>query len=242
VFFPAKGGVSDDPKRGWRGVDRIVGTVREVWDRPLALVADPRVGGEVSAVLAAAEACVEALGPAGGEAEGGADTGGLNGAVAASFRSFSLDGPEGAVYAWNRRVEQYNNGLGTEVGADVRELARILNDYREMMGLRRCFIDPRLCRSSRKHAAACSAAGKTGSAGKDGTPESRAEAEGFLGAVGAWAAQEPGSPRDLWEQVWYRSGGAHRSVLKRTWNSLGFGREAGTSILTFGNTIPPEGL
>jgi hypothetical protein len=62
------------------------------------------------------------------------------------------------------------------------------------------------------------------------------------GSAAASRSGRPSSPRDLRETVWYRSGDAHRSALKETWNCIGFGRDGRAAVLTFGNAIPPEGL
>lgn len=154
--------------------------------------------------------------------------------------SFALDAKEAQRYAWNRRVEKYNAELrDPRVGADEKGHAKALNDYREMMGRRRLFLDPRLCVAAKKHSAVQNEAQRIWHVGPDGDPQSRARAEGFPSGVGENVAIGYGTPDDIWWRGWYRASDHHRNGLSEAWTCLGYGYEGNVGTENFGNIPPP---
>ncbi len=110
----------------------------------------------------------------------------------------------------------------------------LVNDYREMMGLRRLFIDPRLCRAAKKHSAEQDKVRSIWHEGTDGTPGSRAAAEGYSATVGENVAQGYANPKDIWERGWCRSSGHHRNALIEHYTCIGYGYVGDTGTQMFG--------
>ncbi len=78
-------------------------------------------------------------------------------------------------------------------------------------------------RTSRPHSAACNAAGRIWHNGPDGTPQSRAQAEGFAGGVAENVAIGYGNPRDIWTRGWYRASDHHRNAVGAGHTCIGYG-------------------
>ena len=160
-----------------------------------------------------------------------------------SVKSYSLNAADRQDYEWNRRVDRYNDALkGSGITRDEIEHARVLNDYREMMGRRRLFLDARLCRATKKHSAACDRAGRIWHVGEDGDPQSRARAEGFTAGVSENVAIGYSSPADIWTRGWYRASDHHRNGLNDNWNCLGYGYVGSVGTENFSSIGNPKGF
>jgi len=161
--------------------------------------------------------------------------------------TFSLSDKERDDYLYNRRVDAYNEGLtDPAVTKDIKDHVKVLNDYREMMGRRRLFIDPRLCRATTKHSDACNAAGRIWHDGPDGTPQSRAKAEGFPAGVGENVAIGYANPEEIWWRGWYRASDHHRNGLNDRWTAAGYGYVGRVGTQNFSDiplprSFPPAG-
>ena len=157
-----------------------------------------------------------------------------------SLRSLALSQDEADAYAWNRAVEKYNEAIkDPAIGADEKQHAKVMNEYREMMGLRAMYLEPRLCRSSRKHSAVCNAAQKIWHEGSDGTPQSRMKAEGWTEGCGENVLI--GTPtNDSWWLGWYTASDHHRNALQPVYTCFGYGYVGNVGTQNFGatKTIP----
>jgi uncharacterized protein YkwD len=157
--------------------------------------------------------------------------------------TFSLNDKERDDYLYNRRVDAYNEALNDPaVTKDIKDHVKVLNDYREMMGRRRLFIDPRLCRATTKHSEACNAANRIWHDGPDGTPQTRAKAEGFPAGVGENVAIGYANPEDIWWRGWYRASDHHRNGLSDRWTCVGYGYVGRVGTQNFSDIPLPKGF
>ncbi|MEM7163897.1 MAG: FHA domain-containing protein [Planctomycetota bacterium] len=157
-----------------------------------------------------------------------------------SVRNFSLDDKEAAVYRFSRQVEDYNRAFSNpDLSEQDQGHFYVMNDYREMFGHQRCFIDIRLCRATKKHSAVCNAAGSIWHDGPNGTPQSRANAEGFESGVAENVAIGYGNPKGIWTVGWYRASDHHRNALAESHNCLGYGYVGSVGTQNFATIDPP---
>jgi hypothetical protein len=238
----------DDAANGQAAVDKLVlkahaGSVQELWETALpAATPDPALKAELDWLLESHPRFLDKLGEKPAEADGRVPADLVhNLSVKADLRSLCLDAKEAEAWAWNRAVDRYNDALA-DVDAAAKEHARVLNDYREMMGRRRLLLEARLCRSSQKHSAACNAAQKIWHAGTDGDPQTRARYEGFPVPVAENVAIAFTHPADIWWRGWYRASDHHRNGISDGWTCLGYAYVGNVGTQTFANLPPPKGL
>jgi len=160
-----------------------------------------------------------------------------------TLRSYTTTQEELDAYKWNRAVEKYNEALqDLAVTKEEKDHTKIMNEYREMLGLKAMFIDPRLCRSAKKHSAVCNAAKNIWHDGSDGTPRSRMKAEGFTEGGGENILI--GTPsNESWWQGWYQASDHHRNALRPDYNCFGYGYVGNVGTQNLGMTkSPPAAL
>lgn len=232
-----------DAANGQAAVDALVlakhaGSVQELWASTSSVPVDPALREEARDIVGAAAKALALF----GETERDV----LPPVFAAEkldLRSLSLDAREAELYAWNRKVDRYNQALpDPDVGAPEKEHAAVINEYREMMGRRRLFLDARLCRSSKKHSAACNEAQKIWHAGSDGDPQTRAKLEAFPNPVAENVAIAFAHPADLWWRGWFRASDHHRNAVSDSWTCMGYGYVGNVGTQTFSSLPPPRAL
>ena len=232
-----------DVVNGQRAVDDAVAAVRELWERPgIAPVAlDPSARKVVLMIQAIDESYYEKLyhRP---EARDSADLeeviNNLDSRI--DLRRYAANRAEALLFDYNRKAEAYNRDLqDPDITPQEKAHVEILNDYREMLGLRRLFIDPRLSRATRKHSAACSKEGRIWHQGPDGTPDSRARAEGFTGGVAENVAIGYGNPKEIWTRGWYRASDHHRNALGAGHTTIGYGYSGNVGTQNFSSIMAP---
>jgi hypothetical protein len=244
----------DDPRwrqgdkvNGQERVDELVEAVKQVWDAPAQtiLTASRSIERDLEEIRTINEKFFPAFGL---ESESEKDLAAFeelrnNLNERLSVKSYSLNAADRQDYEWNRRVDQYNANL-KEAGItqDEIEHARTVNDYREMMGRRRLFLDARLCRATKKHSAVCARAGRIWHVGEDGDPQSRARAEGFSASVSENVAIGYSSPSDIWTRGWYRASDHHRNGLNDSWNTIGYGYSGNVGTENFSSIGTPRGF
>ena len=216
-----------DEVNGQKEVDEAVESVRELWNSAasFAIRLDKSTNAMSELIKAIEERCYAELkyNPD-GDGKGGLKDLRNNLDRKIDLKSFAVNRADLDVYNYNRKVEAYNKSFESEDVAETdRQHAAVLNDYREMMGRRRLFLDARLCRATRKHSAVCDVAGKILHSGSDGSPSSRAKAEGFPGGVGENIAIGYSNPEETWTRGWYRASDHHRNGLGGRWTCLGYG-------------------
>jgi uncharacterized protein YkwD len=234
-----------DKINGQEKVDQLVDVVRKIWERPGEILMPGSVKKDVEEIKEVNEKYLTALGET-------VDTeeelkafeevvNNLNQKI--SIQSYCANGSEKSIYDWNRRCERYNEACTESgVGSEEKAHADVLNDYREMMGRKRLFLDGRICKATKKHSQACDAAGTIWHVGSDGSPQSRAQAEGFTGGVGENVAIGYGHPSDVWWQGWYRASDHHRNGLSDAWNCMGYGYVGRVGTQNFSNIGSPKGF
>lgn len=241
ILNPSAYAARHDQPAGQEKVDRLVlkeypGSVGELWEKGgEALAAEDPLLREL---LDAAAEIHRTHFPTLGAAPGPEDLRALEAALrdlGDQIRRPGEDPKERELHAYNRRVEAYNAAIeDPDVTAEVKEHVRLINDYRDMMGFRRLFIDARLCRSARKHAAACDAAGRIWHVGPDADPQTRARREGFPDKVAENVGIKYASPAEIWWKGWFRSADHHRIALGEAWSCMGYGYVgiAGTQVFS----------
>ncbi len=242
AVYSSKGGNTS----GQEKVERLVlkghpGSLGELWERAGdALVsADQSAKAAMESVLAIHERHFPALGARPGPEDARAVEVVLR-RMADLVKGPGDDPREKELHAYNRRVDAYNRAFNDPaVTAEVKEHVRIINDYREMMGLRRLYIDARLCRAARNHSAACDAAGKIWHVGPDGDPQTRARREGFPDKVAENVGILHSSPSDIWWNGWFKSSDHHRIALADAWTCMGYGYVGRAGTQTFSATALP---
>jgi uncharacterized protein YkwD len=159
-----------------------------------------------------------------------------------TLRSFTTSADEQDAFKWNRAVEKYNESLqDPSVTKDEKDHAKIVNEYREMMGLRMMFLDARLCKAAKKHSGVCSAAKKIWHEGSDGSPTSRVKAEGFPSSAGENVCIGYATG-DTWWEGWYRASDHHRNALRPEYNCFGYGYSGNVGTENLSKITPPAGM
>jgi uncharacterized protein YkwD len=232
-----------DAANGQAAVDALVlakhaGSVQELWASTPSVPVDPALRAEARDLVDATARLLALF----GETERDV----LPPAFAAEkldLRNLALDARDVELYVWNRKVDRYNEALADpDVGASEKEHAAVINEYREMMGRRRLFLDARLCRSSKKHSAACNEAQKIWHAGADGDPQTRARLESFPNPVAENVAIAFAHPADLWWRGWFRASDHHRNAVSDSWTCMGYGYVGNVGTQTFSQLPPPKAL
>ena len=238
-----------DAANGQARVEALVlkahaGSVEELWTKPgqAAVEIDPSAAGEAEMLHDLNGKHLASLGE-----KGEADEIELarlvlsNAGPKVDLRTFALDAHEAELLSWNARVEAYNAALAdTGVGKEEREGAAMVNAYREMMGRRKLFLEPRLCRATKRHSAACDAAKKIWHDGPDGSAQSRAREEGFPEAVGENVAISFAHPSEIWWKGWFRASDHHRNAISDKWTCMGYGYSGIVGTQNFSNLPPPK--
>lgn len=160
-----------------------------------------------------------------------------------TIRNYALTRAQRETYEYNDRVDHYNNKvyrLAGGAGPETIEHLNILNAWREEIGRKKLFMDARLQRAAMKHARAQAAAGKIWHVGPDGSPSSRAKAEGFDGPVGENCCIGYPSAQAAFT-AWDRASDHCRNQCSDNWNCIGVGHVGRVWVQDLGRTrnIPP---
>lgn len=250
-----------DQVNGQAEVDAAVGQVRELWNSAAsyAIRLDSKSSTYSDIIRSIDETCFVKLrhdprvvaGASSADAEGGEKSGDevslvdvlaeirRNLDARIDLRTYARDSRESGIYRANRKVEDYNQSLEHEdVSADDKAHVKVVNDYREMLGRRRLFIEPRLCQATRKHSAACNAAGRIWHNGPDGSPGSRAREAGFPSGVAENVAIGYANPEGIWWQGWYRASDHHRNAMGAGHSCIGYGYVGRVGTQNFSTSAP----
>jgi uncharacterized protein YkwD len=239
-----------DAANGQAAVDALIllkhaGSVQELWNAPAPLTepVDPILRADAQRILDAAAKSLFLFGETEKEPAGFETLFHHLALKSLDLRSVALDAREAELYAYNRKIDRYNDMLADpDVGAPEKEHAAVINEYREMMGRRRLFLDARLCRSSKKHSAACDAVQKIWHAGTDGDPQTRARLESFPNPVAENVAIAFAHPADLWWRGWFRASDHHRNAVSESWTCMGYGYVGNVGTQTFSSHLAPKAL
>ncbi|KAF0239921.1 MAG: hypothetical protein FD180_5124 [Planctomycetota bacterium] len=191
-------GIEGQPK-----VDDAVALVRELWDKPLAVVA--RLDDGVRVLVEAGEK------------------------TNAWLKEMGEQGQK--LRDYNKRVMAYNKPGGDTqmVGVEL-ECAKVTNEYREMMGRACLEVDDMLGKAAKKHSQEMvdlAYFAHESPTARLRTPGDRVKAEGYSGPCGENIATGYGDARAAFTG-WYNSSGHHRNMLSDGWNHIGLGCVGGT--------------
>lgn len=242
IYLPESKGGFGHQNPGQRVVDEWVGKARQIWNgsRDLVIRNNPQLMNEIESIKKIGEEYLKKLGEDPSNTLKELENIINNAGEKIDIKSVALDEKEKEFIEYNKRVEEYNAKLQNEdVTPDVKEHIKILNDYREMLGHKKLFIDPRLVRAATKHSGVCNAAGNIWHVGKDGSPESRCRAEGFTGPVGECVALGHSGPQSSFDG-WYNGSDHHRGMLDNMWNVMGWGSAGRVATQDFGRSTPPR--
>jgi uncharacterized protein YkwD len=232
-----------DVVNGQKAVDEAVGAVRELWEKPggPSVLVDPVVRKAAPMVQAIDDSLFEKLYYRQDPKENRDLEEVLNNLDRKiDLRGYAASRAESVLHAYNRKVQAYNLSLDDpDLSEQEKAHVEFLNDYREMMGLRRLFIDLRLCRATRGHSQACSRAGRIWHVGPDGSPDSRARAQGFPAGVAENVAMGYGNPKDIWTRGWYRASDHHRNALGSGHTCMGYGYSGSAGTQNFSTLGAP---
>ncbi|MEK7310078.1 MAG: FHA domain-containing protein [Planctomycetota bacterium] len=152
--------------------------------------------------------------------------------AAIDIRNFPLNTTETRQMEYNRKVMKENEENKTADSIE-KEMVRIINEYRIMMGLQACRLHDQLSRASRKHSQFMQSVGKLAHEGiGNGTPTSRLQAEGFSGPNGENCAAGQGTPLGYFTG-WYWSYGHHLNMISG-WTLIGGGISGDYATTNFG--------
>jgi uncharacterized protein YkwD len=233
-----------DQVNGQAEVDRLISAVRELWENAgkFAVSIQSQNQRRLEMLRRIDESLFPRLRHRPEAAAGGDSLADLFLSVSETMdlKSYALNRAEAELYRYNRKVEEFNRRLqDADLSESDKAHAAFVNDYREMLGLKRTFIDVRLCRATRKHSQACDRAGRIWHDGPDGSPGSRARAEGFPAPVAENVAIGYASPHDIWTRGWYRASDHHRNALGSHWNTMGYGYAGRVGTENFAISTPP---
>lgn len=137
------------------------------------------------------------------------------------IKNFALNGGEAGAIKFNKKIMEENEANKT-ASAGEKEMVRIQNEYRIMMGLTAVRINDALTKASHKHSAFMESSKQFAHSGiGDGDPSSRARAEGYSGPAGENIAMGMQTPYDAFNG-WYWSHGHHLNMIG-LWNTIGGG-------------------
>ncbi len=160
-------------------------------------------------------------------------------ADAATCKGLALTEDERKRIEMDRRVREWNDAQAS-VPEDCREQVRILNDYRDMLGLHALAIDVRLYQAALKHSTYMEQTGNfdhnTSVPGRR-TPGERCKAEGYDAGVGENIAFGYPSAESV-HLGWYNSSGHHRNMVLGTYYQIGVGRSGTYWTQNFGMGKP----
>lgn len=149
-------------------------------------------------------------------------------ADAATCKGLALTEDERKRIEMDRRVREWNDAQAS-VPEDCRDQVRILNDYRDMLGLHALAIDVRLYQAALEHSSYMEQSGNfdhnTNVPGRR-TPAERCKAQGYDAGVGENIAFGYPSAESV-HVGWYNSSGHHRNMVLANYYQIGVGR-AGT--------------
>lgn len=203
-------------------VDRLRRRVEQAWHDPARLLVEKVP--ELAQLVADMEAVAAALEELGGEAEGPAA-----GLEALDRRldipGYAPDSRTRKLLAHYKAVRAHNEASQGVIRTGEREVLRITNAYRVMMGRRALQTDDRLVKAARGHSQEMADLGyfghKSPTPGRT-NPGDRARLAGWGGGVSENIARGNNNPARVVEQ-WLHSSGHHRNLLGARHTHLGVG-------------------
>lgn len=224
---------ADHGQAGQPAVDAAVGALREAWDPAPSTLGSTRVVQALAVVettapwLADLDVEPRRRGPTVVD---------LRAALlaAASCRSLAPTAADSRRRAADAKVRAWNDAA--QMPDDCREEVRLLNDYREMLGLGALVVEPKLSKAADRHCAWMASTGRFDHVedvqGRR-LPEDRCRAEGYGAEVAENLASGCQDAATAFEG-WYRSAGHHRNMVSAMWGQVGTARSGAYWTQVFG--------
>lgn len=148
------------------------------------------------------------------------------------IKNFPLNKTETKLIEYNQKIMKINEE--NKVADSIeKEMVKIINEYRIMMGLPAYRLDDRLSRASRKHSQFMEGVKTLAHEGiGDGTPSTRLQAEGFSGGCGENCATGQKTPIGYFT-AWYWSYKHHLNMIG-SWTLIGGGISGDYATTNFG--------
>lgn len=212
-------------KMGQAEVEKRVAAVRDIWERPLRVVAglEPAVQQQLDLIAEIDSVLVRVIDGYKPDLKHLEDT--INRAI--DMPAFAPGSAAGA-REYALKVLAYNERVDTTAGREEKDNVRAVNEYRIMMGRAPVKIEERLVRAARGHSRHMNQNGYFAHEAPAQfadllTPGHRARRQGYGGGVGENIAWGMPTGRDaFWG--WFGSSGHHRNMLGRGWTEMGAGR------------------
>lgn len=150
-----------------------------------------------------------------------------------NIRTFALNEAEKKLLEYNRQVALENDRINTSMDEDERKMVSLVNNYREVMGLKLLRINEKLVQSARKHSQTMKDTNTFSHEEpfeKTKTPGDRARIEGYEGFVAENIAKQEsiGSRGEIVPKLvfksWCGSSAHHRAILSDFAEDIGCGR------------------
>ncbi|MEK7867436.1 MAG: CAP domain-containing protein [Planctomycetota bacterium] len=220
-------GIVGQPK-----VDEKVDAVEDLWKKPLAVVAkfDTNVELRINSVKKIQELLQKYEAPqVSASGSEGSNQDELESILAVineqlNLKNVCLDSKETAILEYNKKVWAFNEKVESDIRGEERQVITLVNEYREMMGLRILEIEDHLVQAARKHSMDMEAKGYFAHDSLDGRgPGDRCREAGYKSmGVGENIAMGMSTPEEA-HNGWYNSSGHHRNMLSPGWNQMGCG-------------------
>lgn len=211
-----------------REIDKHVGALRKAWyeadEKAVTLTADFRTR---AARLGAACSLFDAAGLAAPKLPDDAAFAAFlpEGEKKVTARTLFASASELRDHEHNVRTLRENEAVASSMTLVERELLRITNEYRILLGRRAVAHDERLLLAARAHCQEmhrCGYFGHSGATPETATLDLRLKAQGFDGIRMGENIAMTESPQGA-HDLWYRSCGHHRNILNAAWTHLGSG-------------------
>lgn len=137
------------------------------------------------------------------------------------IKNYPINSAETRLIKENKKIIEENEG-DKVVSEAEKEMVKLQNEYRIMMGLRALRINDQLSKAGRKHSEFMRSCGLFAHCGiGDGDPASRGRAEGYSGCIGENIAAGQSDPYGAFTG-WYWSHGHHINMIG-AWTTIGGG-------------------
>jgi hypothetical protein len=155
------------------------------------------------------------------------------------------------LFCISREIEQYNEAIAPWMERAELANARLVNEYRECLGVLPLEYDPRLVQAARRHSREMAELGyfsHTSPIPHNASPERRMANAGYRGGGGENIAWGSRTAESVFMQ-WFESPGHHANMVREGYTGIGVGQwnslwtqkfGAGRRVMVQDNPSPPE--